>query len=1243
MSSRIGLLSTVVVCCLLGGKAQSAAEESIEDRVGKLCAVAKAAAQERDFARVERLRVERQQLLKTDGSDSAWVRGHHAIRTAGELIDRLEYARACAVLRDAWKPFAEKAEGPVYGDIAMKFFEATQAARVIYPQCLEDGHRSQIATESEIRELIRMAVERDPCVVEAQAVQAFLTRPDPQEAFSRAEVRPSLQARNRMLLNISYEGQGPIFPWHAPVEMCKAENFAAILDDVDFCRNVLYRGVVNQIAGWDARYEPFELLGESLLLMRLPNKKAYDTPSLVYLVPNRRKPEWKKIDMRLLVLDTDAQDSQSKPESQEEFKQRLRRVLSSAEPLFEQRLGKTRLRVFDVPVDCAEDAVHALQWIGLENFGILEKAINDAKTTLSTNPNVPTSRLGFSPDDIWESATGAQISYWRGKVYYDVSSIASQGALLILANETKTAVTPPLFVSSSSHPYLQLKDGHKLVFNSHDRRMEIAYPSATAYITFDPKSVPPAFALATEHGKKIEEFLAKAGYSGEGEAAKELMKVLANNRYKPAKLTGKPIGDDVHKSVRELRYDVTGFRYLEDTRGRLLVSRESLGERAAASATPYRVFTKEGTELQDTDTQYKAEDYQSLYTNVVCNFLPRALWLAPIAPLWGRLESELYRLPPPGNGLNWAAHQSLGQHLQAPWAKEPVNPAAAPAPWTDEPSQSDIADAIRPEFWKLNCDAYKPTPGQATLLTRRDGVLTAEQIPHVVLGAAGGQSSHGSQSANPERVAWDRLVAIYHKQAITDALAGRFHRSIIGYQDVLQKLNADELNLQFFQKIPDEKKLQEFAGKFIAYVESQEKNIIARAELASVLRSGGLAASAEFLERGLLDQFHLSTLPVIEAANAYAVSYGYKEPLQIAVTRQRIESHVQSIENSAKHDSSGHIIRAFRSKTFDGKAAAKRQELVALFEQVANADGEDAKAKEAAIRATYADLQQMPRALTDWLEEKKVLQKKRPQWVVEQGRFPQPNVVCPCEEFNEKERFAAPLNPLVDGINAKEITAWALSEDAVREKDDDSGRFNFLLGWYWLERNNGARARTAFVAAARAYAMLGAKDDSMASMVARRNAVLLLIAAAGIRDMPPGVNVSHTQYVNELSLQLLMWKRQWVALGYPAVESEQEYERLCNVIGVVQSLDKDAVAGDDTHRYFFFDYRFEQGPVPDVLVDAYHERVMAASDARRLEKAKDGPAAPAVAMPVWAEVIQEFQFPTTIDEKVLALKPLPKE
>jgi len=59
---------------------------------------------------------------------SPWTAGRRAIKEADDLIRGLKYKQACDLLRKAWEPFAKAPSGPVFGDIAVKLFQATQAS-----------------------------------------------------------------------------------------------------------------------------------------------------------------------------------------------------------------------------------------------------------------------------------------------------------------------------------------------------------------------------------------------------------------------------------------------------------------------------------------------------------------------------------------------------------------------------------------------------------------------------------------------------------------------------------------------------------------------------------------------------------------------------------------------------------------------------------------------------------------------------------------------------------------------------------------------------------------------------------------------------------------------------------------------------------------------------------------------------------------------------------------------------------
>ncbi len=219
-----------------------------------------------DHATVERLRLERLQLVQKAAGKSVWKDGVRAIAAADALCRRMKYRNAAEVLKKAWKPFSDSSgrDSAVLGDIALKIFEVQQAAIAVFPP---DHPEFPAVSLDEIRAALQRAGALDPCQIEVRAAQAFLTKPNADESFQPAELQPSLVARNRDLLGISYakEGEGLILPWHAAVEFLKAKSSSFVLDDLEYLETFLDPGF--RIQGTDRLGEPFCVVLSGGLLM----------------------------------------------------------------------------------------------------------------------------------------------------------------------------------------------------------------------------------------------------------------------------------------------------------------------------------------------------------------------------------------------------------------------------------------------------------------------------------------------------------------------------------------------------------------------------------------------------------------------------------------------------------------------------------------------------------------------------------------------------------------------------------------------------------------------------------------------------------------------------------------------------------------------------------------------------------------------------------------------------------------
>jgi hypothetical protein len=208
---------------------------SLDDQLATLHKEAKTARDAKQFAEVERLRLERRRLIREPKASSAWTTGMTAITQAEQAVGLMKYERACQILQAAWKSFESlPPRRVVFGDLALELFLATEAARMVDPEV-------ELVPVATLRKALQRAATDDPCQVEAEAALAFLSRPNADESFQRQNVRESIRQRNDRLLSIRRDPDagGPILPWHAPVQYLQAKSTSFVLGDIDYLRTFL--------------------------------------------------------------------------------------------------------------------------------------------------------------------------------------------------------------------------------------------------------------------------------------------------------------------------------------------------------------------------------------------------------------------------------------------------------------------------------------------------------------------------------------------------------------------------------------------------------------------------------------------------------------------------------------------------------------------------------------------------------------------------------------------------------------------------------------------------------------------------------------------------------------------------------------------------------------------------------------------------------------------------------------------
>lgn len=253
------------------------------ERLEKLHQKAVRARDKRDFVTMEETRMQRQQLLQEaaetppferppdfekrppaerqtlEEEEAAharlvpWIEGHKAVIRAENRTRKMQYSQAAKTLHDYWrrtyaKVTDESSNEPILGDIGTALFRTCQAAAYVYPDFVSRGRQSAHDgrngdadpnagfDESELKAILRACRVQDPCQVEANLMLAFLERLTNDNAFLRAENRPELEARNKLLLDLAEDGgsaKGDSV-WQPQLEFLKAQSTSFILDELNF-------------------------------------------------------------------------------------------------------------------------------------------------------------------------------------------------------------------------------------------------------------------------------------------------------------------------------------------------------------------------------------------------------------------------------------------------------------------------------------------------------------------------------------------------------------------------------------------------------------------------------------------------------------------------------------------------------------------------------------------------------------------------------------------------------------------------------------------------------------------------------------------------------------------------------------------------------------------------------------------------------------------------------------------------
>lgn len=428
------------------------------------------------------------------------------------------------------------------------------------------------------------------------------------------------------------------------------------------------------------------------------------------------------------------------------------------------------------------------------------------------------------------------------------------------------------------------------------------------------------------------------------------------------------------------------------------------------------------------------------------------------------------------------------------------------------------------------------------------------------------------------------VLAMYAKQALKDASDGNWHRAHVLLTDVQRMLNLENQLFEasgqglgtLFEEVVDNVTIDRFTATLSGYTESQANSLVVSGEDAAILRKAGLEESSEFVRAAILAKFELLVVPLIEEARKQATNAGFRTPDSLTNFQSAIRRHIDVLKGDGKV-----IEKTEYLKDALGPDNPKAVKLLAMLKT-----GSDKSFDKILSELRGGG----HRSIATWYGEKALLAGQHPLRLInpdissERLSIAMPLASESSEEFTRADsiqefvRNHPSLGPAV--------AEWCAGKELPESCDDGSG--HFLIGWYWLELKRPSLARQAWIAGAR-HCLESIADGervgkrSLASFAREMNAYRFLVAASFIREAPPGVVIDRTSsYEAEIRALSVKWQAAWVQAGHPNAAADRI---IADLFRLGTGPERLGSATSVSERYPFFEYRFQGGSAPDVVVD----------------------------------------------------------
>lgn len=1321
------------------------ADDSLDDKIARINERAKAARNADEFEVVEQKRRERWELVAkhVDGgkrSESPWAKSYKAIQAVDGaeyanvndldsvgLVNQLKYREACDLLRTTLKEITAVGEGPFLGELAVRYFEVAQQAKGVYRDALEKGSPNFVASEQELVEALDLAIKRDPCCLIALPMKLFLSRPDPKEAFLRAEVRESFRERQKQLLTLAHPvvAAGPkstrsppakddaaqkrevaVMPWHAAVELDKAESLKWLLKDLEYARVLTpeyiqmktvtrktgtfeeTRDIPNYVvpgmtfAGRDPLLQPFRLLYGRLLLGRRLDEQGRRRSAAYFLRPptSAIKPEhkWDHRYVDLLWRVPAEEELRSNVALLEKHK-----MVSIYAHRREFTLGDQKFRIYDFPIADTEKLIQNASQIfcvrSTEAFTKLKFAALKNRPDSVSKLETPEDRQDDTPFSTtplvkWKLA---EIEIANDPVKHPLIELmqdTSYNPLVVISerdSKDKVISEPLLFPAAAGEPspYLLLDDGKKLRIAVNGREESpccwIEFDGATAFMPLTAQAVPKGLLYGSLFGKAFMGLLIDAGYN-ERDAEEEIKRAMISGRnYLPAKfrelLTARVaafkrqdekkygrLGESyimpivakkmlaekgwhgplsLQEALNGLFYEY-GFRYLRDRRGNWIISRGLMEDMPSAAAEgqkaavgsgktldgyPYAYLAQDSKQRIEQSQIYSWDDYQELKQSIYAEHLSKMLDFHPCFPAMDVVKDDANSplVHPsemtPGYLKGWVATLAATSESRAGFSQSQSTKegfAIAPiAPWMvygDDTQQKTLNNLLR---------AYSARLLQATDSSRNLSLLgdRLRLLKAAGLFAETQEQRQAIQGINNGARDWYRteykthlammqpLWEVQLESARNYAKRRYLHKAIVYYNDFLHQLYPSEessARSSLFTDVPTTEKAQTFAEDLESLIEGQQLLLNTQVELAGVLNASGLKPSALFIWQRTIDDYDYFLEPAISVAEKMLESYGITSRGLAAKARGRLEKLVNECRAAIE---AYELTIDWRDGRMMGRDANQEEQIATKVDDILKGLAQDNEGQlddkqRAEIDQKFdAILSRNDLSFRGWLKLKKGLLEARPALAYRSSSGTPAWLACP-KAYDKDDGFSPNELAVLRGVSFDEVAEWLKTPLQKANDEPIAASASFLIGWYLADMNKLPYARAAFMNVANSErAKSKAAGNTQAGLVHEINAYNALLSAAGIVESLPGLNGFKTDFSMLLDAQVGDWEKRWFAVGqYGPHASEQKAELLYRALLVKTDVARSSKAWR-SDRYFFADYTFEYGPIPDYLAQLLYE------------------------------------------------------